>query len=100
MSKFEVNPGRGRRVCAALLAILALGELVFSQKASTRVLGAAVLLGAWDLAFLPSPPFNLTLGQIYQQARQGWRMSRMARIIHYVSFGLVVLSIYLQAHGQ
>ena len=100
MSKFEVEPGRARKVWAALLGLLALGALILSHKLSSRVGAAAVLLMAWDLAFVPSLPFNLRLGEIYQRARQGWRMSRTARIINYSSSALIVLSIYRRLHGR
>ena len=59
-----------------------------------------MLLTAWEMAFVPSLPLNLTLGEIYQKARQGWRMSRTTRIINYVSTALIVISIYLQMHGR
>jgi hypothetical protein len=52
------------------------------------------------MAFVPSLPLNLTLGQIYQRARVGWRMSRTARVINYVCFALIIFAIYLQWHGR
>ena len=100
MSKFEVNPSRGMRVWAVVLAITGIGSLVLSDRVSSRVVGAILLLGAWEAAFVPSLPLNLTLGQVYQKARQGWRMSRMARIINYVTIALIVLATYLQWHGR
>lgn len=100
MSKFEISPGRGMRIWAALLAITALCTLFLADHLSSRVTAAGVLLAAWQMAFVPSLPLNLTLGQIYQKARQGWRMSRTARIINYVTFALFALGIYLQWHGR
>jgi hypothetical protein len=100
MSKFEINPSRRMRVCAALLAIGALLELIVTHRVSTRVNAAVMLLMAWQMAFVPSLPLNLTLGEIYQKARQGWRMSRTSRIINYVTFALIILAIYLQWHGR
>ena len=49
---------------------------------------------------MPSLPFNLTLGEIYGKARQGWRMSLLSRVINYVTVALIVLAIYLQFHGR
>jgi hypothetical protein len=100
MSKFEVNPSRGMRVWAALVAIVALFELIVTDRLSTRVNAAVMLLFAWQMAFVPSLPLNLTLGQIYQRARVGWRMSRTARVINYVCFALIIFAIYLQWHGR
>lgn len=100
MSKFEVNPGPRRRVFAVVLAILGTGWLVMGERASSRVFAAILLLMAWDLAFLPSLPFDLTLGQIYRQARHGWRMSLAARVINYACFGLTILAIHLELHGR
>jgi hypothetical protein len=100
MSKFEINPNRGRRVWAILFAITGIAWLFLSHRASGRVFAGVMLLSAWDLAFLPSLPFNLTLGQIYQNARQGWRMSLASRAINYLCFALIILSIYLQMHGR
>ncbi|HEU4991328.1 MAG TPA: hypothetical protein VFT52_02415 [Luteimonas sp.] len=100
MSKFEVNPSRGMRAWAVVLAVTGIGSLVFSGRISSRVVGAILLLGAWEAAFVPSLPLNLTLGQVYRKARQGWRMSRTARIINYVMFALIILATYLQLHGR
>lgn len=100
MSKFEIEPGRGKRVLAVVFAITATGTLIFSHRASSRIIAGAMLLNAWEMAFLPSLPLNLRIGEIYQKARQGWRMSLATRIINYVSFGLIVLAMYLQWHGH
>ena len=100
MSKLDRNPNRGMRVWAIIMAIVAIGSLIFSDRVSSRVIAAAMLLGAWEMAFQPSLPLNLTIGQIYQKTRQGWRMSRTSRIINYVCLGLIVLGIYLQYHGR
>ena len=100
MSKFELNPSRGMRIWAAFVAILALGALILADRVSTRITAAAMLLAAWQMAFVPSLPLNLTLGQIYQKARQGWRMSRTARIINYVTFALIIFATYLQFQGR
>jgi hypothetical protein len=100
MSKFEIAPGRGKRTLAIAVAMVAIGELFFSHRASTRLFAVAFLLMAWEMAFVPSLPLNLRIGEIYQKARQGWRMSRASRIIHYVSCALIILAIYLQWHGR
>jgi hypothetical protein len=100
MSKFEIEPGRGKRVLAIVFAVTAIGALIFSQRASSRIIAGVILLGAWEMAFLPSLPLNLRIGEIYQKARQGWRMSRASRIINYVSYALIILAIYLQWHGR
>jgi len=100
MSKYEVNPGRGRRVWAFLLALVGIVVLVIGDRPSSRLAAAIVLLNAWDLAFLRSLPLNLTFGEIYQRARQGWRMSLASRIITYVTFGLTILAIYFGLHGR
>ena len=100
MSKFEINPGRGRRAFAAIFAVVGIASLILSERASSRVVAAVLLLSAWDLAFLPSLPFNLTLRQVYQNARQGWRMSFASRVLTYVCVGLTILAIYLRARGR
>jgi hypothetical protein len=100
MSKFEIVPGRGRRTWAVILALLGIAALVLSDRASSRVNAAIMLLAAWELAFVPTLPFNLTLREIYQKARQGWRMSLMSRVIGFVTIALIILAIYLQLHGR
>jgi hypothetical protein len=100
MSKFEVNPRRGMRAWAIVFAITGIGSLVMSHRASSRIIGAALLLAAWEMAFVPSLPLNLTIGEIYKKTRQGWRMSRTSRIINYATIVLIILSIYLQMHGR
>lgn len=100
MSKFEVHPGWSRRLFAVLFAVCGVASLVFTDRDSTRVSGAVLLLAAWELAFLPSLPFNFTLGQVYHAARQGWRMSIASRLVNYASVGLIILSIYLRWHGR
>lgn len=100
MSKFEINPGRGRRIWAVLFAAFGVAQLALSHRASSRVVAAVMILAAWELAFLPSLPFNLTLGEIYQRAQQGWRMSLVSRVINYVTVALIILAIYLQMHGR
>lgn len=86
MSKFEIEPGSGKRALAIAFAATAIGTLILSQRASSRIIAGVILLNAWEMAFLPSLPLNLRIGEIYQKARQGWRMSRASRIINYVSF--------------
>lgn len=100
MSRFEVQPGWRRRGIAIFLALIAIASLALSERASLRIMAAVLLLAAWELAFLPTLPFNLTLGDVYQRARQGWRMSLMSRIINYVTVGLTVVAIYLQFKGR
>jgi hypothetical protein len=100
MSKFEINPGRGRRIWAVIFAAFGAAQLVFSDRASSRVVAAVLILAAWELAFMPSLPFNLTLGEIYSKARQGWRMSWLSRVINYVTIALIILATYLQLHGR
>jgi len=100
MSKFEVNPSRGMRIWAAIVAITGVCTLIVADRVSARVTAGAMLLAAWEMAFVSSLPLNLTLGQIYEKTRQGCRMSRTSRIINYVTFALIILAIYLQWHGR
>lgn len=100
MSKFEINPSRGMRAWAAVLAIVGIGSLVFSHRASARIMAAVILLTAWEMAFVPTLPLNLRLDEIYQKARGGWRMSPIARAINLASIALIIVSIYLQLHGR
>jgi hypothetical protein len=100
MSKFEINPGRGRRAWAAIFAIVGIASLIFSHKASSRIIALIMLLTAWDMAFVPSLPLNLRLGEIYQRARQGWRMSRTSRAINMTCIALIAYASYLEFHGR
>jgi hypothetical protein len=100
MSKFEINPSRGMRAWAVVLALVGIGSLIFSHRASARVMAAVFLLTAWEMAFVPTLPLNLRLGEIYQKARAGWRMSPTARAINLICIALIILSIYLQWQGR
>lgn len=100
MSKFEIIPGRGRRTWAVILAVIGIASLILSHRASSRVNAAVMLLAAWELAFVPTLPFNLTIREIYQKAQQGWRMTFMSRVIGFVTIALIILAIYLQLHGR
>lgn len=100
MSKFEANPSRGMKIWAAVVAVTAGAGLISAHHASGRLIAAGMLLGAWQMAFLPGLPLNLTPGQIYQKVRQGWRMSPLARILNLAMFALLVFGAYLQSHGR
>lgn len=99
MSKFERNPGRGRRVMATIIAIVGTCSL-FSHRESSRVIAAAMLLTAWEMAFLSSLPLNLTVAEIYQRTRRGWRMSLASRVITVATLVLLGFGTYLQFHGR
>lgn len=100
MSKFHINPSRGMRAWAIVLAISGAGSIIFSDRPSSRIIGAAMLLGAWEMAFVPAIPLNLTLGEIYRKTQQGWRLPKASRWINLVSTILIILSIYLRWHGR
>lgn len=99
MEGFDIKPGRGRRIFAALLVVGAVFDAV-TGPLSARVLSAAGVLIAYDLAFLPSPPLNLRLRDIYAMARQGWRMCWTSKILSAAVIVLVVTSVYLQLQGR
>ena len=100
MSKFEIAPGRGRRIWAIILAVIGISSLILSHRASTRINAAIVLMAAWELAFVSSLPFNLTIGEIHRKAQQGWRMSLPRRLIGFATIALIILAVYLQFHGR
>lgn len=99
MNGFEVKPGRGRRLFAAFLLVGAVAQAI-SGPLSARVLAAGLLLAAYDIAFIPSPPLNLRLSEIYAMARRGWRMRWSSKILGAATFVLVVTSAYLQLQGR
>ena len=100
MAKFEIVPGRGRRTWAVILAVIGISSLVLSHRVSSRINAAVILMAAWELAFVPSLPFNLTIGEIHRRAQQGWRMPLVSRLIGFATMGLIIFSIYLQFHGR
>lgn len=100
MSKFEIVPGRGRRTWAVILAAIGISSLVLSHRASSRINAAIILMAAWELAFVPSLPFNLTIGEIHRKAQQGWRMPLVSRLIGFTTIFLVIFAIYLQWQGR
>lgn len=99
MDRFNVKPGRGRRTIAVLLLALAILQAI-KGPLSARFFAAGSLLMAYELAFVPSPPLNARLSDIYAMARQGWRMSWPTKIRGAALFVLMVTSTYLQFHGR
>ncbi len=99
MDEFEIKPGRARRLFAAVLLVGAVFEAIHGPL-SARVLSAALVLVAYDLAFIPSPPLNVRLQDIYAMARRGWRMSWTSKILSAAVLVLMVTSVYLQLQGR
>jgi hypothetical protein len=67
---------------------------------SARLIAGAGLLFAYECAFIPGPPLNARLSDIYAMARQGWRAPWSAKIINAAAFVLLVSGIYLQLHRR
>lgn len=99
MQNFDIKPGWKRRLFAVVLACLAVFGAIRGPL-SARVMAVAMLISAYDFAFLPSPPLNLRLRDIYAMARQGWRMSWTSKILSAAVIVLVVTSVYLQLQGR
>jgi uncharacterized membrane protein YfcA len=99
MSELEVKPGFAKRVFACLFCCAGVSAF-FQDRASDRIIGAILLLAAWDLAFMPSLPLNLRLGEIYDRARQGWRQPWVSRVISLATIVLAIYAGYLKAHGR
>ena len=99
MSEFEVKPGRRRKAFACLIAIAGACSLA-GARASDHLVGAILLLTAWELAFVPSLPLNLTFGEIHRRARQGWRMTWTSRAIGLATIAMAVYAGYLKWHGR
>ena len=99
MERFNVKPDWKVRAFAGCLVAMSVFDVIVGPL-SSRILAAGLLLSAYELAFVPSPPLNLRLSEIYAMARQGWRMSWPSKIRGAATFVLVVTSIYLQWHGR
>lgn len=84
---------------ALVLLVVGVGSL-FSHRESSKLVAAIMLLNAWDMAFMPSLPLNLRLGEIYDRARQGWRMPWISRAIGWVTIVVAIYAAYLQFHGR
>jgi hypothetical protein len=99
MEKFNIKPGWKVRAFAGSLVVIAVFDAIVGPL-SSRILAAGLLLSAYDFAFVPSPPLNLRLSEIYSMARQGWRMSWPSKIRGATVFVLVVTSFYLKLQGR
>lgn len=99
MDRFNIKPGRGRKAFAGLICVTALFPAIHGPL-SARFLAAGMFLSAYDLAFIPSPPLNVKLSDIYAMARKGWRMSWTSKILSAVSWVLLVTSFYLLWQGR
>ena len=99
MDRFNVKPGRGRKIFATMIFIMSIFEAIHGPL-SARFLAAGMSIAAYDLAFTPSPPLNLRLGEIYAMARQGWRMPWSSKILSAISWVLLITSFYLQWQGR
>lgn len=99
MDRFSIKPSRGRKAFAFLLFLTAVFAAIRGPL-SARFLAAGISLSAYDLAFIPSPPLNLRLNEIYAMARQGWRMSWTSKILTAASWILLTTSFYLQWQGR
>jgi hypothetical protein len=99
MDRFNVKPGKGRKVFAALIFATAISSVIIGPL-SSRLFGAGMLIAAYDLAFVPSPPLNLRLSEIYAMSRKGWRMSWSTKILTAISWILLITAGYLKLRGR
>lgn len=99
MDDFNLKPGWGRRSFAAISAAFAIFELM-QGPLSARFFAAGLLMIAWDFAFVPSPPMNTPLRDVYAMARKGWRMPWTSKILMAGSWVCWITSVYLQWQGR
>lgn len=99
MDEFNVRPGWRRRSVAAAFAGFAIFEAI-KGPLSARFFAAGLLLVAWDFAFIPSPPMNTRLGDVYAMARKGWRSPWSSKLLMAASWICWITSLCLQWQGS
>lgn len=99
MAEFDIRPGWKRRAFAAGLVIIALTTAA-AGPLSARFTAAGLVLFAIDLAFIPSPSFHLTLRELYERSRKGWRMPWKAKLLSAATFIFLATGFYLMCLGR
>jgi hypothetical protein len=61
---------------------------------------AAVLLLAWNLAFVPGPSLRTPLREVHRMALQGWRTPWWSKWLTAIAIALVVASTYFMFKGR
>ncbi len=100
MEKFDLKPGKRRRVLAVGLAMLAITDAFLVDRLSSRLSMCAGLLIAWEMAFTPSPPLRTPLREVYRMAREGWRTPWSSKLATVLSIALLIASTYFLFQGR
>jgi hypothetical protein len=99
MQDFDIKPGWQRRATAIVIVVVSILN-AWRGPESSRLMACVGLIFAYDLAFIPSPPFNVTLREVYARARAGWRMPWISKLLSAAAIILMVTSFYLLLHGR
>jgi hypothetical protein len=100
MDEIDLKPGKWRKAAAAVLAILVVSEAVLKDTISSRLEMCSMLLIAWIMAFVPSPPLRTPLRDVYKLARAGWRTPWYSKIMALAAFALLVVGQYFFVTGR
>lgn len=99
MNQFNFAISRKRRLIAGLVAVLGIAQISLGAL-SDKLMGAAVVAFSIELAFIPGPPLNLRLGEVYALARSGWRAPWSAKLLGAAGFVFLVSGLYLKWQGR
>ena len=86
-----------KRIAAGGLVVLGVGGAALSRTPASGLMMCAALLYAWDLAFIPSPPWSATLREVYRESRQGrWKTPQAQKLVVTLATLLFAAGIWLQ----
>ena len=91
----EPKTSWGARLVALLIAVSAVATWVFNQTWAQALVMCAMLLTAWQLAFVPSPSARLPLREVYDGYRSGRfpRSTTTSKLVTVSSLLLLVLAL-------
>lgn len=91
--------GRGKRVIALSLVVLAILLSILIRTPAEYLVSCAIFLFAWNLAFIPSPSLNVSMKDVYDAGLQGWRTPLVGKLVSLLAIVLMVAGISLQIIG-
>jgi hypothetical protein len=93
------NISLAKRFFALLMAIFAVILAAVFRSPSESLISSAVLLLAWNLAFIPSPPIGASIKDVHTAGLRGWRTPTTAKLVSLLALILFVAGIGLQIRG-
>jgi hypothetical protein len=100
MDEIDLKPGKGRKVAAAVFALVLIVTAVLQGTLSSRLELCSGLLIAWGIAFVPGPSFRTPLREVYKLARAGWRTPWYSKVMTLAAIVLMVIGQYFFFQGR